>query len=350
MIKPNTYAWTCPYSSLGIEPYYGIHHGNLYGKKVVTELNFRKLLNKFPDRPEIMIMGNFIMDRAAITSLCRENAINLAHSEDGFFPHYGVSHIDPLGFCWESSLPRMVFLRATDTDRKIATESRKQWLNRPNKQLLDGIKKPFVLWPMQLIGDKVNYWDLGNVEWCQLISHFRQCLPENFQLVIKEHPRAAAADVYGLNALASELKNTILVSRRTDLASLLRNCHAVGGANSTVLYEARLMYNKPVYAYARSWFTNHEELFLPVRRQMVRPLPRLDWLEQPSSMHSERLNDYSDWFLTQLLARQINRKSAITEPHIFRSKIWKLSYQSFLKYGEDIFVPDPGKKIYINFK
>ena len=97
------------------------------------------------------------------------------------------------------------------------------------------------------------------------------------------------------------------------------------------------MHHKPVYAYARSWFTHHDELFLPVQRKMVRPLPRLEWLEKPETMHNEWLDEYSDWFLAQLLARQISREDALADPQRLKQHVLKFSRKSFLEHGLAIF-------------
>ncbi len=309
---------------------------NLYRKKIDTEAEFRRCLNALPWFPEIMLLANFPRGRLGIVSLCREFGINVVHGEDGFFPHYETMHADPLGFCWESSLPRMIFRCCSDAARKRAGLARQHALAIPAVALPPEVHKPFVLWPLQLIEDQVNVWDLSVDSWVELISNFRMRLPKNYQLVIKEHPRGAARDVKGLAELVIELPNTMLSYQGAPLGSLLRECNAVAGANSTVLYEARLIHNKPVYAYARSWFTNHEELFAPLKLGRTDPLPRFDRVEDPESMRDEVLQDYVDWFLGQLLARQISRETA-ANPAAFQKRIDHLSYRSYVEHGEAIF-------------
>jgi len=104
-----------------------------------------------------------------------------------------------------------------------------------------------------------------------------------------------------------------------------------------VLYEARLVFQKPTYVYARSWFTNHEELFVPLSLYYERQLKRFEHVEDNSLMRTERLDDYTDWFLAQLMARQINRDVAEQNPALFKQQVLRLSYQSFLQHGEEIF-------------
>jgi hypothetical protein len=310
---------------------------DLYGARVLGERDFRRHLAA-RGAPELLMMNNFIPDRAGVVSLCREHGINVVHTEDGWFPHYGMGHGDPLGFCWESSLPGLVFRECSSAQRAAARQCRREWVSFAAHELPPQVRPPFVLWPLQLTGDQVNRWDLNVEDWCGLLRHFRMSLPTVFQLVLKPHPRSQGHDNRGVAELLEELPNTVLVPAHAHLKTLLRHCHAVAGANSTVLYEGRLMFHKPAYAYARSWFTNHTELFLPVpARRAPALLNRIDWVEDNRAMRTERLNDYADWFLAQLLARQIDLERGRREPAWFRQRLLRLSHHSYLRHGEDIF-------------
>jgi hypothetical protein len=322
-IALNSYAWSSPHGGCRLESIYSRYFRNLYGKKIIRERDLREKLSGDLVRPELMIMGNFVLDRAAIVSLCRDAGIETVHSEDGFFPHYGVIHADPLGFCWESSLPRMVFRRITEKQRKLARETRERWLEFQPEEMDRRVKKPFVLWPLQILGDTVNRRGLGVTHWGDLVTHFRRCLPEDFQLVLKLHPRSRTTDalgIAGLARLANSLPNTILLARSHPLKCLLQACSGAAGVNSTTLYEARLMFRKPVYVYGRSWFTNHEELFLPISERHIREPGRLDWLADNKSMRTQYREDYADWFLYQLLARQIDKRLAERSPKSFKAQ------------------------------
>ena len=336
MIVPDSYCWTNPYVNGWIHHFYGLHFRNIYGTRILNEAQFRGLLAG-PEQPEIMLKWCFDSDRAAMVSLCREHGINVAFSEDGFFPHYSTLHVDPLGFCWESSITRTAFRGAADRQRTRAQAARTEWLKRPEKEIPAEVKAPFVLWPLQLVGDQVNHWDLRVKDWCDLLKHFRGELPAEFQLVLKKHPLTSDKDLLGLDELVKQLPNTVLLPKEASLAALLRASRAVAGVNSSVLYEARLMHYKPTYCYGRSWFTNHTDLFLPVLRQDKRPLPRLDWLEDPKRMRTAWLDDYTDWFLAQLLARQFSHDLGKHQPAEFKKKVWRLSWQSYREHGEAIF-------------
>ncbi len=334
-----TFAISSPYPSFWLADVFCQFGHELFGRKVVREGDFRELL-RVHGKPNLMMMGNFILDRAGIVTLCREHGVNVIHVEDGFFPHggSGSAHGDPLGFCWESSLSRMVFRECNRSQRERGHRCRDAWLSFSPQPLPPGIRKPFVFWPLQLIGDAVNKWDLNVKEWGGLLRHFRLCLPTTFQLVIKPHPRSKSHDNIGVAELVQDLPNTVIVPTNTDLKTLLLECSGVAGANSTVLYEARLMFHKPAYAYARSWFTNHFELFMPVHgRHPPRGLNRFDFVEDNRLMRTERLDEYTDWFLAQLLGRQIDLMKGRANPQWLKEKVYQLSYESWVKYGEEIF-------------
>ncbi|MEP6668619.1 MAG: hypothetical protein ABJF10_05670 [Chthoniobacter sp.] len=336
MRVPVSYVWSNPYYNSAAEKY-RMHLQDLRGSCIFSEVDMRKYLSRMKERPDIMLLWGFCTERTGMVGLCREYGIDVATWEDGFFPHYDTIHFDPLGFCWESSLPRMMFRGCSGLQRERARQSREAWLAKPVKALPAAVRPPYVLWPLQLVGDKVNEWDLGLTDWTGLIRHFRSCLPARFQLVLKDHPLFSARDVAGLDELLRELPNTVRVPRESHLPTLLRECQAVAGANSSVLYEARLMHHKPTYAYARSWFTNHDDLFVPVNPDFCRSLPRQDWIENPAAMRTERLNDYTDWFLAQLLARQLDGKIAAQDSLRFRTHLGRLSYHSYLEQGDAAF-------------
>jgi hypothetical protein len=289
--------------------------------------------------PEIVVIENFVHSRSVILSLCRERGINTVHTEGtGFFPHYTTLYADPLGFCWESLLTRSIFAnRCTSAQRARAYVARREWLNFKKETLPANVRKPFVLWPLQLIRDRVNKFDLNMKTWTPLLKHFRSCLPSDFQLVIKNHPRSRKSDLSGVHELVREMPNTIFVSKKVHLKSLLDNCSGLGGANSTVLYEGRLMFSKPVYVYAKGWFTNHEKLFFPISHlQQPCLLPYIESIGDNNKIRTSNMDEYVDWFLAQLLARQITYVDAVTDKGI-KDKLYKLSYKAFVAYGEEIF-------------
>jgi hypothetical protein len=286
-----------------------------------------------------MIMGNFIEHRAAVRSECLSQGIDVIHGEDGFFPHYKTLHVDPIGFCWESSIPRLIFKNCSDTQRKKSQNARTEWLKFKKKPLpapLDH-KSRYVMWPLQLLGDRVNRFGEDASSWLPYIKHFRARLPEEILLVIKQHPRGG--QMKDIEAYAKKTKNVVYLTKRADLNNLMNGALAVAGVNSTVLTEARLMFNKPVYAYAESWFTNHTELIYPLKlNQKSRDLPYVEMLEDSSLLTSdELLQDYRDWYLYQLLIRQYPHTEVKKNKEAYLNWLHKFSYYSFKEHGEAIF-------------
>lgn len=335
--KKQWYAWAGPYTGWLLQQHLDLVYRDLYRDKV---RNAQDLLNKIHEAqraPDLMAMHNFIVDRQPVIKLCRELGVNTIHGEDGFFPHYGSFHLDPLGFCWESSLPAMDFRKFEDRHRPFVQKHQAEWVRDSNVGLPPGVKKPFVLWPLQLYRDNVNKAGLNTSDWTPYLSHFRALLPAEYQLVLKPHPRALEYDANMLQ-FCSMGENTLMIPKNTNLKALLKECNGVAGVNSTVLYEARLMFHKPAYVYGNSWFTNHDELFMSLQiGNPIQALPGLSWLDDARLMNTERLNDYADWFLYQLLARQIPRHVTRRDREDFLYEINRLSYHSFVSYGEEIF-------------
>ena len=67
-----------------------------------------------------------------------------------------------------------------------------------------------------------------------------------------------------------------------------------------------------------------------------RELPRIDYLTDASAIRNEYLDDYADWFLYQLLARQLDHYEA-GDWATLREWAFRRSYKSYMTYGEEIF-------------
>lgn len=336
MIVRSSFGWASPYWNADPRKVFGDDFQCIYEGSIWNAAGLRERLEAEAQRPEFFLLGNFSHDRAALVKTCLEMGINHTHWEDGFFPHYETQHLDPVGFCWESSLPRMIFLKCADGQRERAQKARAAWLGRPSGALPAAVRKPFVLWPLQLLGDQVNRCDMNVRDWSGLIRDFRRRLPDEFQLVLKEHPLSAATDLVGVEEVLRECPNTIVAPRGSSLSAILRECRAVAGANSSVLYEARLMHHVPVFAYGRSWFTNHPELFQPLAVGTESGLPHEDWLENPGALRTEYLEGYTNWFLAQLLTRQIDRRE-LRGAEELRQAVWRLSHEAYRGYGDEVF-------------
>lgn len=331
------YGFTSPFTFCHMEKFFSSMASSAFPEKIKTETHFKQMLGKAVTPPDIIMMFNFIIDRDGISRVARSRDIDTVSTEDGFFPHYQTMYADPLGFSWESSVCRMIFRGALGKQRELAMTTRNDWTLFNSGELPPEITPPFVLFPLQLIGDHVNKCDLALKNWCSVISHFRECLPEKYQLVLREHPRAEDSDRNGIQNLLTHIPNTILVKPQACLKTMIRSSSAVAGVNSHVLLEARLMFNKPTYVYGRGYHTGHPDLFYNVR---LINKPRLiqdeESVDRGEILESEYLEEYRDWFLSQLLVRQI-KKSKATDFVFLLEWMKRMSYQSFISHGESIF-------------
>ena len=160
---------------------------NLYGRAVRSASDLERLVDS-RGSIGLLIVGNLLKDSSDLVRLCDERGIDRVFGEFGWFPHYATEHADPLGYAWDSSLCSLRFTRLTATQRKKAIESRERFLARPCGPLPEGVRPPFVLWPLQLLADRVNRYDLDAPDWYDFLLWTRQIVPAKYQLVIKHHP------------------------------------------------------------------------------------------------------------------------------------------------------------------
>jgi hypothetical protein len=296
---------------------------------------FKSVCNKAD--VELLIMGNFINDRNLIKKEAIKRGIDVIHGEDGFIPHYSTLHVDPIGFCWESSLSVMNFRGKLPADHRSMA-----------KEVIDNAQagignNPFdsacknILVPLQLLGDRVNRHGLDLKGWEGMLDHIRQTLPEDVQMHIKKHPRAGQEVIASIKKWCRENANAHLYDG--DINTALYHCDGVIGSNSTVLTEARLLYNRPTWAYGNSWYTNHTAL---VNRLNL----DLDPMELINVEHIEKgipedeyLSEYRLWYIGQLMARQHVRPKTKTklEKDNFIKWMLRRTYNSYKEHGEDIF-------------
>lgn len=304
--------------------------------KIKTLQDFRSIIKE--KEVELLIMGNFIADRHEIRNEAIRQGIPVVHGEDGFIPHYSTLHADPTGFCWESSLTRMAFDPddVVDYERDIVADLLYDLREKVPTNTYSG--KPYVLLPLQLIGDRVNKFGLNiSGDWSKVINHARACVPAEYDIVVKPHPRGSKKEFTTYEAMAKRDKSIRWVPKG-NLHQLINESSGVIGMNSTVLTEARLIFNKPVWAYGKSWYTNHIQLVYPVCLDQA---PRKLIMEQELELgipKSEFLGEYCIWYIKQLLSRQYVQK--ITNKEHYRNWLMKRTYQSYADYGVDIFTID----------
>jgi hypothetical protein len=335
---PN-YVWTSPYGSswpatcLG---YAGVHQ---YRKsKVNKEKDFINIINS-GDIPDLLILGNFIVDRHVIRERALAAGMDVIHGEDGFIPHYSTLHVDPLGFCWESSLTKMLYRGELDISHRRVAENLIKTHIQAVHRVEPRFKKPYVLYPLQLIGDRVNQFGLNETKsWLKYVMHARKVIPDDYDMVIKTHPRGA--NVKDIEEWAQKQQNVTLFRERMNIHEIIKDASAVIGVNSTVLTEARLLFNKPVWAMGDSWYTNHTRLIYRIdTRFPPRDLPNEDHLYNGIPTDDEDLDTYRLWYIGQLMARQYTQKMK-SDKERYKKWLYARTYKSWLKYGEEIFKVD----------
>lgn len=335
------YAWTSPYTGSRLSLGYKIAGGQqVYNGKVKSLSHWQRLERDVDEAPEVMILGNFTVERHSILQRCRQLGIDTVYGEDGWFPHSHTCHADPLGFCWESSLTRMVFERLTDLQRRQALACRKSWIKSHKQKLLpDEAKKgPYVLWPLQLIKDKVNTFGLAAPRWSIFVEHFRNCLPPEINLLLKNHPIDKESKKPRLQRMVRKLSNVDFVPPHCSLQALIANSVGVAGMNSSVLFESRLIYQKPTWCYADSWFSNHWEVFYKAdHRFRGRELQNCQALQDSNLVKTGRDEDYTLWFLAQLLARQYMVREVKDDKEGFGRWFDRRTFNSWCSHGESIF-------------
>lgn len=262
--------------------------------------------------PELVVTWGFVPFKSLLYDWCREHNIRVAHGELGWFPHYDSFHLDPDGFCWDSILTRQKFISGMAPC--LNAEAYKVLAAPRPVKLPSEIKQPFALWACQLITDKVNTMGLNMTDWTPMVKHFRSFLPPDIQLVVRPHPKMISRQsqehipYLKLKAAVASLPNTIMLSEG-GIDDLIQESVCVAGANSTVLIEASLRYNKPTYGYGRSWFTNHPNIVTPVNIENKENIPQHQAASAPQKI----------WFINELLQKQINREP---EPSVEALNKW----------------------------
>ncbi|MGB2663104.1 MAG: glycosyltransferase family 9 protein [Candidatus Acidiferrum sp.] len=326
-LPPRRFAYTHPRH---LQEHYEKAGGeNVYKRAIRNHNDFAGLIERTAP-VDLLLVGNLLEAPEELACFCDQHSIDRVYGEYGWFPHYATEHADPLGYAWNSSLCQMTFSRLTRRQRVRVSHFRKQFLSQKAGPLPQTVQIPFVLWPMQLIADRVNRYDLNLSDWYDLILWTRQILPVGYQLVIKHHPVTSAQPRLDFVRC---LPNTIILDKSAPLRSLIEQSAGVIGCNSTVLLESRFLFNKPTWAYGRSWYTGHPELVFPIR--VSERLPNREMLGKP--LDDPWLEDYATWFLWHLLARQYSTSEARKDPKGFVQWIHRRTAQSYAALGEDAF-------------
>ena len=86
----------------------------------------------------------------------------------------------------------------------------------------------------------------------------------------------------------------------------VENCEFVVGVNSGVLYEASLIFEKPVYYYGRSWYDNHPMVCKPANGELC-------WYEV-----TEEMKTYRRRFWTFMISKQLDYSKSFDDERLIR--------------------------------
>jgi hypothetical protein len=245
---------------------------------------------------DTVLMNNCADWDPQMRTYCGKAGIPIITFEDGFIPHYSGLHFDRKGFCWESSFPYENVSKYPDNEEQFNMSSYD--MKRPEVS----VDKPFVFVPLQMLGDSVILHGSDVKSWDAFVSKVREDVPEEYDLVVKNHPREKSK---------FESRDPSIHVIDDGLGWAIDESEFVVGVNSGVLYESAFIFNKPVYYYGKSWYDRHPEVCRPARGILekydidtnIRTYRRRFW----QFMKSKQL-DYSDGFDDKRLIKLIQKE------------------------------------------
>lgn len=208
-------------------------------------------------RPKNILFNNVSPCTPKTRKFVQKNDINVSSYELGWFPHRQTWHFDPWGFSDKSMLAQSR-LDNVEIDHDAVSadiESHKSQYMIDNKDMK--LRFPYILLVFQHTKDTtVTYGYPEFTKWQDIIE-FADKMREHskMKLVIKMHPQNK-----GKAESIIPPPNCLIVQSKEWNPYILENAVAVVGINSTMLYEASLLYDKPVVALGSSWFDVHHEV------------------------------------------------------------------------------------------
>lgn len=208
-----------------------------------------------------ILVGSKLEISDKIKNILNYYKINLSYFEHGWFSS-DTKAFDPLGFAQDSLLAKS---RLDDVVKKVNHDKIQKDIDSYKKNQMPLSKfdmgNKYIVVILQFTHDITitrGFKDFTN--W-QAVVNFadKQRRPGEF-LVVKMHP------------LNFELKESInmphhSVAVQSDImnSNILQDAELVVGINTTMLYEASLLYNRPVMALGDSWFDCHPEVVKKVK-------------------------------------------------------------------------------------
>lgn len=200
-----------------------------------------------------VIFNNSVVYTEKLKKIFCNMGIKASSYERGWFPHSSW-HFDPDGFSHNSLLAksRLDKIEINDKDVSREIDFYKKSINIGKKTL--DIPDKYIIVIMQHTNDATivhGYPEFSG--WQSIIDYADKLRKKDEVLLIKVHPQ-------NINESIKIPSNSIIVNSKLYNNSLLEKAEVVIGVNSTMLYEASLIFNRPVVALGESWFNGHREV------------------------------------------------------------------------------------------
>ncbi len=264
--KEVDFLFVTPFSDGSFKEAMAIEKVGKIGKIVLAlAFNVERVIKKILENKikiKNMIFTHMEVDKSFINKL-RERGIQVSFCGHGWFP-YHTKHFDPNGFAHKSLFANSNFSHLQidkDVMKKCIKEYKKAYEEQSKKNNLFKIQGPYTVVILQKTRDVTiseGYRDFKS--WQQIIDFAHSLLDKKEILIIKAH-----TDQQQQREKLVTPSNSIIVQSKLFNDDILSNAKLVVGVNSTMLYEASLLYNKPVIALGESWFNGHPEAIKKVK-------------------------------------------------------------------------------------
>jgi len=225
-----------------------------------TDKKLEKLIfeGKIPKR---VVFENYCNCSSDMRKMLEDLDVKVSSSERGWFPHYKTITLDPWGFS-SKSLISQSRLDDVEFDEEQVTKGIR-WSRGICYGTKDDAKidRPYILLVLQHTRDNTLQYDFPSfISWQKIIDFVHSIREPGELLVIKKHP---CMSEYKTDLTAPP--DAIITDKHILNFSLLENANMVIGINSTMLYEASILFNRSVVGFGESWFNGHPEIIKKVK-------------------------------------------------------------------------------------
>ncbi len=269
-----------------------------------------------------------------VKDFINKNKINLSFYEHGWFPSSTVQ-FDPQGFSYDSLLSDSR-LDNFDIDQEKIKKDIEKYKAKYIKFNKFNIDAKYIVVILQFTKDvtiKNGFPDFKG--WQNVVDFAESIRNKNEIIIVKMHPKN-----YHLKESVVMPIKSMAIQDSFFNDDILSNAELVIGVNTTMLYEASLLYNKPVIALGESWFNGHPEVVKKVKITDTN-------IERPVVTESDinyRMKMF--YFMTRMQAPLVNERFSIehTKEH-HKKNITKHSKEYIESFLEKHYEASKIKKI-----